>query len=703
VTGDDADEATDTDPEGSPDGAGISLDAFYDALEAAGRPVITASALARRLDVTQADALAGLEALEERGDVEQANVGRAANLDREANVAGDEANVAGDEANVAGDEANVAGDEANVAGDEANGADADTAGGDASVWYASDWARMVDRERVVFFPERREIVVDQPAQFTRAQLAQFARLVDTTRTGGYLYEVRREDVWQAPYDTVEELVGTMRDVLPTWPSNFADWVREQFKRAHRFELRTHEDGYVVLQAANESLLGNVAEQRLPEGALRAVISDTEAWVAEDRVAEVKRVLYEAGYPVGDGRDLESGADLDVELRLQLRDYQQAWVDRFTEQGAGVLVGPPGSGKTVAAMGVMAAVGGETLVLVPSRELASQWREELLQHTDLDAEDVGEYHGGEKRIRPVTIATYQTAGMDRHRQLFDDREWGLVVYDEVHHIPAPIHRRSVDLQSKHRLGLTASPVRGDEREDEIFTLIGQPIGTDWDALFDAGFVQDPAVEVRYVPWGSDDAQERHAKRDGHDRRQAAAANPAKLAETTHVLEEEHPDRKALVFVEYLDHGKQLADALEVPFVSGEMPHGERDRLFREFRTGERRVLVVSRVADEGIDLPDAEVAVVASGLGGSRRQGTQRAGRTMRPEGSAHVVVLATRGTKEEDFVQNQLRHLASKGVSVRDGDAKAFDDPDAIVAGEEDAATKDSTDTASFDVGADGE
>jgi len=605
----------------------VSVDAFYEALEAHGRPVITAAALARELDLSQERALQALEALEERGDVERATVD-----------------------------------------------------GEATVWYASDWARMVDRERVVFFPERREVVVDQPEQFTRAQLAQFARLVDTTRTGGYVYEIRREDVWQAPYEGHEALVETMQDVLPTWPASFAEWVVEQYKRAHRFELRTHEDGYVVLVAANESLLGNVAEQRLPEGALRATISDTEAWVAEERVAEVKRVLYEAGYPVEDGRDLESGDDLDVGLHLRLREYQREWVERFEERGAGVLVGPPGSGKTVAAMGCVEAVGGETLVLVPSRELATQWREELHQHTTLGAEQIGEYHGGTKEIRPVTVATYQTAGMDRHRQLFDDREWGLVVYDEVHHVPAPIHRRSVDLQSKHRLGLTASPVRGDDREEEIFTLVGPPIGTDWDALFDAGFVQDPEVEVRYVPWGSDDAQERHAKRDGHEKRQAAAANPAKLAETTHVLEREHPEKKALVFVEYLEHGRAVADALDAPFVSGEMAHGERDRLFREFRTGDRRVLVVSRVADEGIDLPDAEVAVVASGLGGSRRQGTQRAGRTMRPEGSAHVVVLATRGTSEEEFAQNQQRHLASKGISVRDGPARAFDDADALVA-----------------------
>jgi DNA excision repair protein ERCC-3 len=321
---------------------------------------------------------------------------------------------------------------------------------------------------------------------------------------------------------------------------------------------------------------------------------------------------------------------------------------------------------------MDAVGGETLILVPSRELASQWHEALLTHTTLEDAQIGEYHGGEKELRPVTIATYHTAGMDRHRVLFEERRWGLVVFDEVHHIPAPVFRRSADLQGRHRLGLTATPTRESDDEEDIFTLVGPPIGTDWTALFDAGFVAEPEVEIRLVPWQDDATRREYSDSTAHGRRQAAASNPAKVEEVRYLLQS-HPRAKALVFVEYLDQGDALADALDLPFVSGETPHARREKLFEAFRSGERRTLVVSRVGDEGLDLPDAELAVVASGLGGSRRQGAQRAGRTMRPVGEAQVYVLATRGTEEEDFVRKQMRHLAAKGIRVTESGAEAVE------------------------------
>ena len=256
-------------------------------------------------------------------------------------------------------------------------------------------------------------------------------------------------------------------------------------------------------------------------------------------------------------------------------------------------------------------------------------------------------------------------MDRHRSLFDSREWGLVVMDEAHHIPAPVFRRAADLQSKHRLGLSATPIREDDNEEEIFTLVGPPIGTDWSALFEAGFVQEPEVEIRYVPWRDEEAENEWAAADGRERHMAAARNPGK-AEEVRRLRDRHADAKALVFVDYLDQGERLSAELGVQFVSGETPHHVRQRLFEEFRQGERDTLVVSRIADEGIDLPNAGLAVVASGLGGSRRQGAQRAGRTMRPSGAALVYVLATRGTSEEDFAQRRMNHLAEKGIRVNE-------------------------------------
>ncbi|WP_418286822.1 DEAD/DEAH box helicase family protein [Halorubrum sp. DTA46] len=618
---------------------GISLDRFHEALEAEERPLATASEVARRLGTTQATARDALAALVDRGDVDR--------LDVES---------------------------------------------DPVVFYPTDWGRLATRERVVTFPKRREIVVDRPTQFTRARLSQFAYLVDTTGTDpgtrGYLYRIRQEDVWAAPFEDDDALIASLRSVLPRRYEHLEDWIRDQWRRANRFRLYTHEDDYVVLQAASESLMGNVADQHLDAEHLRAPISETEAWVNAEAVADVKRALYDAGYPVQDDRDLDTGDPVDIDLTTELRPYQESWVETFLDRRSGVYVGPPGSGKTVAAIATIAAVGGETLILVPSRELAEQWREELLAHSTVDPADIGLYHGGRKEIRPVTIATYQIAGMDRHRSLFDSRKWGLICFDEAHHISAPVYSRTAELQSKHRLGLSATPVRETGSEEEIYTLIGQPIGADWDELFEAGFVQEPEVEIRYVPWRDELAQNEYASADGRERRRLAAENPAKIEEIRYLLAA-HRDKKALVFVEYLDHGAAIADALDAPFISGETPHHERAALFRRFRddsdaspTDRGRdndsdrsndsnrddldTLVVSRVGDEGIDLPNAELAIVASGLGGSRRQGSQRAGRTMRPSGSALVYVLATRGSSEEEFAQRQMRHLARKGVRVRE-------------------------------------
>jgi DNA excision repair protein ERCC-3 len=617
---DDVDDAATEAGDGSrtESGPDLDADAFTDLIQRIGRPVVTAARVAEELDCSQEAASESLGALVDEELLQRLDVST-----------------------------------------------------DPVVWYPTDWSRLTDRERVIPFPKRREVVVDHPTQFTRAQLSQFAHLVDTTHRG-YLYEIRREDIWNAPYEGFDDLMTTVRDVLPERVPALEEWIEDQWKRAHRFTLRTHEDGYVVLEAASESLMGNVAREKLDGDQLRAPISDTESWVAEDRVSAVKRILYEAGYPVQDERDLDTGEALDLDLTLDLRDYQHAWVEQFMETKSGVLVGPPGAGKTVAALGILARVGGETLVLVPSRELAGQWREEILARTTLSEDQVGEYHGGTKEVRPVTIATYQTAGMDRHRDLFDSRQWGLVVYDEVHHIPSAVYRRSADLQTKHRLGLSSTPVREDDKEEEIYTLIGPPIGTDWDALFDAGFVAEPEVQIRYVPWADEDSRNQYVSSNGHERRQQAATNPAKLAEVRHLLAR-HADKKALVFVDYLDQGREFSAALDVPFVSGEMPHSRRERLLEELRTGQRDTLLVSRVGDEGIDLPDAELAIVASGLGGSRRQGAQRAGRTMRPEGRSLVYVLATRGSNEEEFARQRLRHLEEKGVRVTESEAEAVE------------------------------
>ncbi|MWV39235.1 DEAD/DEAH box helicase [Natrialba sp. INN-245] len=616
---DGSDEPSDDDGPGEADDE-ITLATFHEASQREGRPVLTAGAVARALEYPHDAVSERLDDIADHGDLERLSVST-----------------------------------------------------DPVVWYPSELEDLTDRERVVVFPKRREIVVDRPEQFTRAQLAQFAHLADANGADGYRYVVRPEDVWQAPHDSFDALERTMRQALGSRNEELEEWVHSQWDRAHQFRLRTHEEGYTVLEANSPEVMGNVARQKLDEEHVHAPISETEDWVREGAEAAIKRILYEAGYPVEDHRDLDSGEALSIDLEVSLREYQRTWVDRFAESGEGIFVGPPGSGKTIAAMGAMAHVGGETLILVPSRDLARQWAEAVVEYTSLEPAQVGQYHGGQKQVRPVTIATYQIAGMDRHRSLFDDREWGLVVFDECQHVPSDVYRRSTHLQSRNRLGLSASPIREDDRQTEIFTLVGPPIGTDWQALFDAGFVAEPELEIRYVPWGDEEQRNAYVSAEGREKYRIAAENRGKIDEVRYLLSA-HPNSKALVFVDYLEQGRELAEALNVPFLSGETPHHERQRLLAEFRHDERDLLVISRVGDEGIDLPTADLAVVASGLGGSRRQGTQRAGRTMRPAGGALVYVLATRGTREEEFARRQLQHLGRKGMTVRERTVESSDE-----------------------------
>ena len=543
------------------------------------------------------------------------------------------------------------------------------------VWFPAAWDEAMDQEHVLCFPDERMIVVDRPDQYTRALLSQFADLEASTGTGGYRYRIRPVDIWHAPFRDIEALHRAVRGVIADPAERLLDWIDEQWHRARQFRLETHPDGYTVLVAGTPELMGNVARQVLTDEQLHGPISETESWVVEGSEASIKRALYEEGFPVQDVRDLDAGDPLEFSTELALRDYQRTWVETFMEAGRGVIVGPPGSGKTVAAIEIMRRVGGETLIFVPSRDLAAQWRDVILSTTSLGQDEVGEYHGGTKDLRPVTIATYHIASMSRHRHLFDDRQWGLIVFDEAQHVPATVYRHATDLQSQFALGITATPVREDEKAAEIYTLLGSPIGTDWAALIEAGFVLEPSLEIRYLPWASPDDREAYDLATGIEQRQIAGMNPAKLNDIRHLLNE-HRDETVLIFVDWLEQGRTYAEELGIPFISGETRHAEREHHLTAVRAGEQEQLIVSRIGDEGLDLPAASVAILASGLGGSRRQGTQRAGRTMRPTASAAVYTLATRGTVEEEFAMRQLQHLRGKGMQIRETNVDLSDTED---------------------------
>ncbi|UIP00406.1 DEAD/DEAH box helicase [Halobaculum sp. CBA1158] len=524
-----------------------------------------------------------------------------------------------------------------------------------------------DDERVLFFPSRREVVIASPTDQSQRTLAQTAHLIDSTGDG-YLYKIGQVDIWNAPYDSFDKLRRDLLDLIgqDKWDGGFESRIRDDWDRAHQFRLFTHPDGHVVLEAADSDVFENVAKRKLEYGDhYSKFISDTQLRVTNGSAAAVKEELYDAGYPVTDERRLEEGSKLDIELSsdIQLRDYQQDWVEQFSIRRSGVFVGPSGSGKTIAAIGAMEAIGGETLIIVPNRELAQQWKDELTEKTTLSSRQIGQYHGGTKQIRPVTIATYDTASMSRHRELFNERDWGLVIADECHHSAASTWKRFREIQSKARLGLSATPVREAQDSKEIYTLIGPPIGTDWGSLFAEGWVEKPDVELIPVPWDSKQSRDRYQRASGSKQQIEAARNPKKH-EVIRSLLQEHEGQKTLIFVDWIKQGKDLADDLGLPFVYGETDHSDREDIYDAFRAGDLEALIISRVGDEGIDLPDAEVAILASTMGSSRSQTGQRAGRTMRPLGDASVYILLTKGSGEEDWGRESTQYLAEKGVDV---------------------------------------
>jgi DNA excision repair protein ERCC-3 len=522
-------------------------------------------------------------------------------------------------------------------------------------------------ERILFFPSRREVVIDSPTDRSQRTLTQTAHLVDSTGDG-YLYKIDQVDIWNAPYDSFKELRRALLELIgdDMWDGGFESRIKDDWDRANQFRLFTHHEGYAVLEATDPEVFENVAKRKLEYGEhYSQFISDTQLRVTNGNAAAVKEELYDAGYPVTDERRLEEGSGLDVELsnEIQLRDYQMDWVEQFSIRRNGVFVGPSGSGKTIAAIGAMAAIGGETLIIVPNRELAQQWEDELIETTTLMSRQIGQYHGGSKQIRPVTVVTYDTASMSRHRELFNERDWGLVIADECHHSAASTWKRFREIQSKARLGLSATPVREAQDSKTIYTLIGPPIGADWGSLFAEGWVEKPDVKLIPVPWDSKQVRNRYQRASGSKQQIEAARNPKKQAVIRSLLEN-HEGEKTLIFVDWIKQGKELAEHLELPFVCGETDHSDREDFYDAFRTGELKALIISRVGDEGIDLPDAEVAILASTMGSSRSQTGQRAGRTMRPLGNASVYILLTKGSGEEDWGRESTQYLAEKGVDV---------------------------------------
>ncbi|MGC9357715.1 MAG: DNA repair helicase XPB, partial [Anaerolineae bacterium] len=397
------------------------------------------------------------------------------------------------------------------------------------------------------------------------------------------------------------------------------------------------------------------------------------------------------YPAADLVGYVPGAPLEFHLRdamqsgepFRIRDYQREAAEIFWAQGSeaggsGVIVLPCGAGKTMVGMVAMDQVQARTLILTPSTVAARQWREELLDKTSLTAEEIGEYSGERKEIRPVTISTYQilthrkrgTKGKGLplekefpHFALFDEEDWGLIIYDEVHLLPAPVFRITAEIQARRRLGLTATLVREDGREEDVFSLIGpKKYDVPWRDLEGQGWIA-PAVCCEIRTPLPDERRLEYIMAERRQQYPIAAQSPSKL-EILDELLKYHKDDHVLVIGMYLDQLKEIAEHYDLPLITGKTPNHERQRLYEAFRNGEVTTLVVSKVANFSIDLPDANVAIQISGTFGSRQEEAQRLGRILRPkeDGSqAYFYTIVSKETVDQEYSANRQRFLTEQG------------------------------------------
>jgi DNA excision repair protein ERCC-3 len=460
-------------------------------------------------------------------------------------------------------------------------------------------------------------------------------------------------------------------------------IAETMGRYGRLRLEKHPTHGLVLSSTDRPVLEEVLRAKKIAGMVGKRIDDDSVVVHASERGNLKQALLKLGWPAEDFAGYVDGEAHPIALAEDgwaIRKYQQEAVESFFHGGSGVVVLPCGAGKTIVGAGAMAQVQATTLILVTNTVSARQWKDELIKRTSLTAEEIGEYSGSVKEVRPVTIATYQVLttrrkGVYTHLELLDARDWGLIVYDEVHLLPAPIFRMTANLQARRRIGLTATLVREDGREGEVFSLIGpKRYDAPWKDIEAQGWIA-PAdcVEVRVtLPEGQRLA---YATAEPEERYRLASCTHAKI-DVVRRLVDQHQGQPTLVIGQYIDQIDELAELLDAPLIKGETPVKERQRLFEAFRSGELSLLVVSKVANFSIDLPSAEVAIQVSGSFGSRQEEAQRLGRLLRPKAegkSAHFYTVVSRDTVDADFAQNRQRFLAEQGYAYRIIDAADLD------------------------------
>ncbi len=456
-------------------------------------------------------------------------------------------------------------------------------------------------------------------------------------------------------------------------------VAETMARYGRLELVSHPTHGLVLHALDVPVLEEVLRSKKVAPLVGTRVEQDTVVVHPSERGQLKQVLLKLGWPAEDHAGYVDGEAHPIALAedgWSMRAYQREAVENFWHGGSGVVVLPCGAGKTIVGAGAMAQASSTTLILVTNTVAARQWKDELVRRTSLTEDEIGEYSGTRKEIRPVTIATYQVLttrrkGVYTHLELLDARDWGLVVYDEVHLLPAPIFRMTADLQARRRLGLTATLVREDGREGEVFSLIGpKRYDAPWKDIENQGYIA-PAdcVEVRVTLPESERLV--YATAEPQDRYRLCATSPGKTAVVQRLLAR-HEGEQALVIGQYIDQLDDLAERLDAPVIKGETPVAQRQKLFDAFRAGEITTLVVSKVANFSIDLPEASVAVQVSGAFGSRQEEAQRLGRLLRPKHdgrAARFYTVVARDTLDSEFAAHRQRFLAEQGYAYRIVDA----------------------------------
>src|ERR1700740_2519511 len=457
-------------------------------------------------------------------------------------------------------------------------------------------------------------------------------------------------------------------------------VVDTMARYGRLQLVKHPAHGLTLVSLDRAVLEEVLRHKKITPMLGERLDEDTVLVHPSERGHIKQMLLKVGWPAEDLAGYVDGEAHPISLRQHgwhLRDYQEMAAESFWAGGSGVVVLPCGAGKTLVGAAAMARAGATTLILVTNTVAGRQWRRELLARTSLTEDEIGEYSGEKKEIRPVTIATYQVmttrrGGEYRHLELFDSRDWGLIIYDEVHLLPAPIFRLTADLQSRRRLGLTATLIREDGREGDVFSLIGpKRYDAPWKDIEAQGWIA-PAecVEVRVTL--TDSERMTYATAEPEERYRLCSTAHSKIAVVKSILSH-HPGEQTLGIGAYLDQLDELGAVLDAPVIQGSTKTAEREALFDAFRRGEVSTLVVSKVANFSIDLPEAAVAVQVSGTFGSRQEEAQRLGRLLRPKadgGGAIFYSVVSRDSLDAEYAAHRQRFLAEQGYGyiIRDAD-----------------------------------